>query len=80
MKWEFKKTGKIIYTDRDIGIINGKLNGKSDKEIANEYNVSDRTIEQHRYRLWKFFRARSDAEMVLMAYIHGVIEYTPPKI
>ena len=81
MKWETKLTGKLITTDDDIDLIilKGVLAGKRIRVIAEENHRSKRTIENRLYNLRKMFKARSTAELILMAYVNHVLPWEGPK-
>lgn len=53
-------------TDRERDVLNHLLLGKLNKEIANELNVSQRTIEGHRARIREKMHARGIADLIRM--------------
>jgi two-component system, LuxR family, response regulator FixJ len=57
-------------TEGERAVLNLLLEGKQNKEIATELNLSNRTIEDRRSRLMKKMGARSVAELVRLAMTH----------
>jgi len=53
-------------TDRERDVLHHLLLGKLNKEIANELNVSQRTIEGHRSRIREKMHARGIADLIRM--------------
>jgi FixJ family two-component response regulator len=53
-------------TDREREVLNHLLQGKLNKEIANELEVSQRTIEGHRARIREKMQARGIADLIRM--------------
>lgn len=53
-------------TDRERDVLDQLLLGKLNKEIANELNVSQRTVEGHRSRIREKMHARGIADLIRM--------------
>lgn len=53
-------------TDRERDVLDQLLMGKLNKEIANELNVSQRTVEGHRSRIREKMHARGIADLIRM--------------
>lgn len=53
-------------TEREREVLNHLLHGKLNKEIANELDVSQRTIEGHRARIREKMQARGIADLIRM--------------
>lgn len=53
-------------TDREREVLNHLLLGKLNKEIANELDVSQRTVEGHRSRIREKMHARGIADLIRM--------------
>ena len=53
-------------TDRERDVLDHLLLGKLNKEIANELNVSQRTVEGHRSRIREKLQARGVADLIRM--------------
>lgn len=53
-------------TDREREVLNHLLQGKLNKEIASELDVSQRTIEGHRARIREKMQARGIADLIRM--------------
>ncbi len=53
-------------TDRERDVLDHLLLGKLNKEIANELNVSQRTVEGHRSRIREKMHARGIADLIRM--------------
>ncbi|MEP3636915.1 MAG: LuxR C-terminal-related transcriptional regulator, partial [Paracoccaceae bacterium] len=53
-------------TDRERDVLDHLLMGKLNKEIANELDVSQRTVEGHRSRIREKMHARGVADLIRM--------------
>jgi RNA polymerase sigma factor (sigma-70 family) len=53
-------------TDREKMVMHHLLQGKLNKEIANELGVSQRTVEGHRARIREKMQARGIADLIRM--------------
>lgn len=58
-------------TSREQQLLSELISGKSNKQIAGEWYVSLRTIENHRAHLMKKMHAKNIADLVRMATAHG---------
>jgi DNA-binding NarL/FixJ family response regulator len=63
--------GKI--TSRQIEVLQLLAEGKSIKEIAYILNISNRTVEFHKYRMMENLEIRTSAELVRYAIKHGIV-------
>lgn len=57
-------------TRREREVVMYMIEGKTSKEIADDLNISNRTVEAHRARLMKKFGARTSAELI--AHLTGM--------
>lgn len=78
MKWETKHTGKLIYKESDVTIIWGIINNETTKDTGKKLFLSYRTIQNRIYYMRKKLKAKSTAELVLLCYLYGVINYEKP--
>lgn len=80
MKWEVKKTGKLTCDNEDLIVIKGLLAGKMNNGIAKDLGIARRSVDYRIRKLKKVLGAKSRAEIVLLAYLHNLIEYEKPNI
>ena len=60
-------------TGRQRDIVQLFAEGCSKKQIAGHLNVSEKTVEFHKYHIMRSFNLKSNAELVLLALQHGLI-------
>jgi DNA-binding NarL/FixJ family response regulator len=60
-------------TSRQIEVLQLLAEGKSIKEIAYILNISNRTVEFHKYRMMENLEIRTSAELVRYAIKHGIV-------
>jgi DNA-binding NarL/FixJ family response regulator len=53
-----------LLTDRELTIVRMVANGKITKEIADELNISVRTVETHRSKIMKKLNVSNASEMI----------------
>lgn len=63
----------------DKVIVEGILAGKSSVQLARRLKANRRTIQQRWQRLTWVFKAKSNAELALICWQNGLIDYSPPK-
>jgi DNA-binding NarL/FixJ family response regulator len=71
-------------TAREVAVLHGIVDGKTNAEIAAELYVSEDTVKTHARRLFYQIGARSRAHAVARAYELGVVQvgkvdHTPPR-
>ncbi len=59
---------------RELEVLNGICQGKTNKELAAQLSLGVRTVETHRSRLNQKLQVRSTAELVLFAVKTGIVE------
>lgn len=64
---------KLVFTDREIEVVNLVCLEFSNKEIAHQLQLSQRTIETHRVRIMERMNVKSVAGLVAYAYSNGLI-------
>jgi two-component system response regulator NreC len=64
----------LTFTDREIEVIKLVCLEFSNKEIANQLQLSQRTIETHRVRIMERMNVKSVAGLVAYAYSNGLIK------
>lgn len=57
-----------LLTDRELTIVRMVANGKITKEIADELNISVRTVETHRSKIMKKLNVSNASEMIRFAF------------
>jgi len=78
MKWETKKTGRLIVTEDDMTIIKGIMAGEGAKDTAKKLFISHRTMEYRIKELKNHFKVKSKAGVAVAAYAYGLIGYDKP--
>jgi DNA-binding NarL/FixJ family response regulator len=66
---QFSKT----LTGRQRDVVQLFAEGCSIKQIAGHLNVSEKTVEFHKYHIMRLFDLKSNADLVLFALKHGLI-------
>jgi DNA-binding NarL/FixJ family response regulator len=66
---QFSKT----LTGRQRDVVQLFAEGRSIKQIAGHLNVSEKTVEFHKYHIMRLFDLKSNADLVLFALKHGLI-------
>ena len=64
----------LVFTDRELEVIQLVCLEFSNKEIANQLQLSQRTIETHRVRIMERMNVKSVAGLVAYAYSNGLIK------
>jgi DNA-binding NarL/FixJ family response regulator len=72
---QFSKT----LTGRQRDVVQLFAEGRSIKQIAGQLNISEKTIEFHKYHIMRSFNLKSNADLVLFALEHGLISM-PPEV
>lgn len=73
------KGGKALspldsLSNREIQVLRGLAMGKSNREIAETYHISTKTIDTYRARLLKKLNLRNNAELTRFAIQNGIVE------
>jgi DNA-binding CsgD family transcriptional regulator len=63
-----------ILTVRELDVLRLLARGKSNKHVAADLTISEKTVETHRGRLMRKLRLRSIVELARYAIRHGVVE------
>jgi two-component system, NarL family, invasion response regulator UvrY len=63
-----------MLSDRELQVAMMTMQGKKPNEIAEVLNVSAKTINSFRYRIFEKFKISSDVELVLFAVKHKVFD------
>jgi DNA-binding NarL/FixJ family response regulator len=66
---QFSKT----LTGRQRDVVQLFAEGRSIKQIAGQLNISEKTIEFHKYHIMRSFNLKSNADLVLFALEQGLI-------
>jgi DNA-binding NarL/FixJ family response regulator len=61
-------------TDREVEVLTGLANGKTQKQMAKELAISEKTVATHIQRIFPKLGVHSRAEAVAAAYQRGLIE------
>ncbi len=74
-----KKEPKLNYSnklsDKQFYILKKIANGLTEKALASDLNLSTSTIKYHKKKLFKFFNADSNIEMVVKAFKKGLLSF-----
>ena len=65
-----------LLSDRQQQILGLVANGKSNKEMASELDLSVRTVESYRYRMLQILELKSPKELFRFAIENGIAERT----
>jgi len=60
-------------TETEIKIIKLVLNGMTNREIANELYISEKTVKFHLYKVFKKLTLKNRAELILFGFRHGFV-------
>lgn len=63
-----------LLSDREIQVLRALALGKSNREIAESYNISIKTVDTHRSRLLKKLDLRNNAELTRFAIRSRIVE------
>lgn len=63
---------KVVFTAREMEVIQLTCADFTNKEIANHLHLSKRTIETHKVRIMEKMKVKSVAGLVAYAYTHGL--------
>lgn len=63
-----------ILSDREIQVLRGLALGKSNREIAEAYNISIKTVDTYRFRLLNKLNLRNNVELTRFAIRKGIVE------
>ena len=61
-------------TDREVEILKGFANGMSYIDIADELNISKKTVESHKKNIFEKLNLQSNADLVKYAIKHHIVE------
>ena len=64
----------LVFTERELEVIHLVCKEFSNKEIANQLELSQRTVETHRVRIMERMNVKSVAGLVAYAYSNGLIK------
>ncbi len=62
-----------VLSDREIQVLKSITNGNTNREIAKELYISDRTVESHRRNIIKKLNLKNTAELVKYALSNGLV-------
>jgi DNA-binding NarL/FixJ family response regulator len=65
----------ILFSDRELEVLQLVCQDFSSKEIANSLSLSNRTIETHRVNIMQKMNVKSVAGMVAYAYTQGLVQF-----
>src|SRR5262249_58651631 len=64
---------RLALTERELQVLRGMADGKSNAEIGRELFVSEDTVKTHARRLFRKLRARDRAHAVAAAFRAGLV-------
>jgi DNA-binding NarL/FixJ family response regulator len=62
-----------VLSPREQAILAAVASGKTSQIIAQDFDLSRRTVENHRYRIMKKLNLQTTSEIVKFALKHGLI-------
>ncbi len=69
-----KVKGEIYdLTETEIKIIKLVLNGYTNKDVANELYISEKTVKFHLYKVFKKLKVKNRSELILFGFRHGLV-------
>lgn len=69
-----KSKGQIYdLTESEIKIIKLVLNGYTNKSIADELYISEKTVKFHLYKIFKKLSVKNRSELILFGFRHGFV-------
>ena len=68
-----KEHAEEHFTDRELEIVRLCANGLSVKQIADELNISTRTVETHKNNIFKKLGFNSTSELIRWVFEHGIV-------
>ncbi|MBI5576625.1 MAG: response regulator transcription factor [Deltaproteobacteria bacterium] len=63
-----------ILSDREIQVLRGLAMGRSNREIAEAYDISIKTVDTYRFRLLNKLNLRNNVELTRFAIRKGIVE------
>lgn len=63
-----------VLSDRELQTALAIANGKRAQEIAETFNVSPKTVNSYRYRIFDKLKVNSDVELTLLAVKHNILD------
>jgi two-component system, NarL family, response regulator DegU len=60
-------------TETEIKIIKLVLNGYTNKEVADELYISEKTVKFHLYKVFKKLKVKNRSELILFGFRHGLV-------
>jgi DNA-binding NarL/FixJ family response regulator len=73
-QWIRTSSLKVELTEREIEIIKLIVQGFKTKEISEMLSISDRTVDNHRMRIYERIKAKNLVDVIFFAIDHGIIE------
>jgi DNA-binding NarL/FixJ family response regulator len=67
-------------TARQREVVQLLAEGCSNKQVASHLNVSEKTVEFHKYHIMQVFNLKSNADLVLFALDRGLISVSPETL
>ncbi|MBQ3733759.1 MAG: response regulator transcription factor [Bacteroidales bacterium] len=68
-----KEHAEDLFTDREMDIVKLCAKGLSVKQIADELNISARTVETHKNNIFKKLGFNSTSELIRWVFEHGIV-------
>lgn len=69
-----KGKGEIYdLTETEIKIVKLVLNGYTNKDVANELYISEKTVKFHLYKVFKKLKVKNRSELILFGFRHGLV-------
>ncbi len=69
----YQENAKFKLSPRQWDILGGLAQGKSNKQIANDFNISEATVKMHVSALLRIFKAQNRVQILLVAKEFGLV-------
>jgi DNA-binding NarL/FixJ family response regulator len=71
---DVRSKGEIYdLTETEIKIIKLVLNGYTNKDVADELYISEKTVKFHLYKVFKKLKVKNRSELILFGFRHGLV-------
>jgi two-component system response regulator DegU len=67
------KGERYDLTETEIKMIKLVLNCYTNKDVANELYISEKTAKFHLYKVFKKFKVKNRSELILFGFRHGLV-------
>jgi DNA-binding NarL/FixJ family response regulator len=69
-----REPSSVKLSDREVDVFRGLVRGESLNDIADQLNISSKTVSTHKARLMDKLQVTSTADLILYAVHHGLLD------